>query len=90
MNKPKQSVTIRVEYFTGHDEGDDGTPYYVASCDDLMFTTDGTTFEELLANIRECLALCMEDTDSEAEYGVARDARIQIVMDLPQVHAKTA
>ena len=90
MNKPKQSITVRVEYFSGQDEGDDGVPYYVASCDDLMFTTDGATFEELLANIRESLALCMEDTDSISEYNVAHDAYVQIVMNLPQVHAKTA
>jgi len=78
MTKIKNTVSVAIEHFTGQDEGDDGTPYYVAHSDDLMFTTEGETFEELLKNVRECLELCLRDTDSVKEYNVAPDACIII------------
>lgn len=90
MEKIKDIVQVKIEYFSGHDEGDDGAPYYVASSDDLMFTTQGDTFEALLSNIRECLILCLHDTDSVAEYGVAPDAHVRLMMDLPENYAQTA
>ena len=90
MSEIKDSIHINVEYFDGQDEDDVGYPYYVASNDDLHFTTDGETFEELLANITECLALCLEDTDSIAEYGVAPDAKVKLIMELPEDYAQTA
>jgi hypothetical protein len=77
VSEIKDTVYVKVEYFTGDDEGDDGTSYYVASSDELMFTTDGATFEELLSNVRECPALALQDTDSIAEYGVSPDARVK-------------
>ncbi len=86
----KDSVTVYVEHFDGQEEGDVGYPYYVATSDDLNFVTDGATFEELLSNVRECLILCLEDTDSIAEYGVRPDAKVRLIMDLPQNYAKTA
>lgn len=84
METPKQTLYVHVEYFDGQEEGDVGHPYYVASSDDLHFTTDGDTFEELVGNIRECLDLTLKDTDSATEYNVAADAKIQLVMDLPE------
>jgi len=90
MKPIKDTVQVKIEYFSGHDEGDDGTPYYVASSDDLMFTTQGDTFEMLLGNIRECLTLCLHDTDSVAEYGVAPDAHVTLTMELPENYAQTA
>jgi len=80
MPEIKETVYVNIEYFTGQDEGDDGTPYYVAHSDDLMFTTQGDTFEELRQNVRECLALCLQDTDSEKEYLVAPNARVKLLM----------
>jgi len=44
-----------------------------------MFTTQGDTFEELLANVRECLVLCLQDTGSEKEYHVAPNARVKLL-----------
>lgn len=90
MADAKTLVQIRMEYFSGNEEGDDGTPYYVASSDDLLFTTQAETFEALLDNLRECLILCLRDTDSVAEYGVASDAHIRLLMDLPENYAQTA
>ncbi|MBZ0320333.1 MAG: hypothetical protein K8L91_28230 [Anaerolineae bacterium] len=82
MNIPiKHEIQVVIEYYNGQD--DDGQPYFVAHSDDLHFTTQGETFEALLANVRECLQLSLEDTDSIAEYGVAPDAKIQLVMDMP-------
>lgn len=79
----KRAIKVVIEYYSGQDEGDDGQPYYVAHSDDLHFTTEAATFEVLLEHLRECLQLSLEDTDSIAEYGVAPDARVQLVMDLP-------
>ncbi len=79
-------VTVRVNYDT---EDTENGPMYVASCDDLMFTTDGRTFEELLHNVRECLTLNLRDTDSVAEFHVAPDARVRLVMELPADYAET-
>lgn len=75
----KHEIQVVIEYYTGQDEGDDGQPYFVAHSDDLHFTTQGETFETLLAHVRECLQLSLEDTDSIAEYGVAPDAKLHIV-----------
>ncbi len=81
MAEVKDTIHVNIEYFTGEDEGDVGHPYYVAHSDDLMFTTDGKTFEKMLKNVQECLALCLEDTDSATEYNVAPDAHVKIIME---------
>jgi predicted RNase H-like HicB family nuclease len=75
MSQVRDTVTVNVEYST---EDKEYGPVYVASCDDLMFTTDGKTFEELLENIRECLALSLRDTDSVAAFHIAADAQVKI------------
>lgn len=92
MSEVKTSIRINVEYFDGQEEGDVGYAYYVATSDDLNFVTDGATFEALMANVRECLALCLEDADSIAEYGVAPDANVQIIgiTPLQSQHLATA
>jgi predicted RNase H-like HicB family nuclease len=83
MSQAQNTVTINVEYNT---EDKEYGPVYVASCDDLRFTTDGKTFEELLHNVRECLALCLRDADSLTAFNVAPNAQVKIVMELPQNH----
>ena len=90
MSEIKTLVHVNIEAFDGQEEGDIGYPYYVANSPELHFTTDGSTFEELLDNIQECLQLCLEDGDSVAEFSVAPDARVQLIMELPERHAKTA
>ncbi len=80
----KESVDVKIEHYDGQEEGDVGHPYYVASCDDLHFVTDGETFEELLTNIREALELTLHDTDSVAEYNVSPNAKVKLVMELPE------
>lgn len=90
MAEIKDTVYVNIEYFSGHDEGDDGVPYYVASSDDLHFVTDGETFEEMLANVRECLALSLQEGDSVAEFGVSPEATVKLIMQLPENYAQTA
>ena len=90
MSDIKNTIYVQVEWFDGQEEDDTGYPYYVAHNDDLHFTTDGETFEELLKNIGEVIALCLEDTNSIAEYSVAPNAKVIIVMELPENYAQTA
>lgn len=86
MSDLKTVIQVQVEYHNGKE--DEGQPYYVAFSDDLHFVTEADTFEELLENIRECLALALEDTDSVEKYGVVRGAEVKLIMELP--HAQTA
>ena len=90
MSEVKTLVHVEIDYFDGQEEGDVGHPYYVAHSPELRFTTDGTTFEEMVVNVRECLQLCLEDGNSIEEYGVSPDAAVQLIMNLPRLHAKTA
>ncbi len=85
MTDVRTQVYVKVEHYTGQEEGDDdvGHPYYVAFSDELHFVTEGDTFEELLKNIHECLLLALHDGDSVAEPGVAPDAQVTLTMDLP-------
>ena len=90
MSELKTVVHVEVEHFDGQGEDDVGYPYYVASSPELHFVTDGETFEALLANVQECLQLCLEDGDSVAEFGVVPNANVQLVMELARPDAKTA
>jgi predicted RNase H-like HicB family nuclease len=86
MQTVKDTVYVQIQYYTGHEDPDDiGQPYYVAYSDALGFTTQGDTFEELLVNIRECVELSLLDSpDSIKEFGVLRDAKVKLVMDMPE------
>lgn len=91
MSNIADTLDIRVEYYTGLEEDDDvGHPYYVASCSRIGLVTDGETFEELLKNVYEVLALILEDVDTVAEYQLAPDAKVVLHMELPSQHAKAA
>lgn len=85
----KDTIDVTIEYDDGH-EDESGQPRFVAFNDDLNFTTEADTFEELLAHLREVLTLCLKETDSVAEYGVAPDAKVRLIMDWPETYAQTA
>jgi predicted RNase H-like HicB family nuclease len=89
MSAVRDTIHVNVEYFDGQEEGDVGYPYYVASCIEITATTDGETLDELFRNIGEVIALCLEDVDSVAEYGLALDAKVMIMMELPKIYAQT-
>lgn len=91
-SEPRDTLHIRVEYFTGHEEGDDdvGYPYYVASCEEIVAVTDGRTWSELLKNIREMVRASLEGDDTIAVYNLVPNPRILVTMELPENYAEIA
>jgi predicted RNase H-like HicB family nuclease len=69
--------TIHVRIFRGERK-------YVAECLDLPVVTEGETLDEVTANIREAIALHLEDEDL-AELGLADDPTIVATMELDAV-----
>jgi predicted RNase H-like HicB family nuclease len=90
MSAVRDTIHVNIEYFDGQDEGDDGTPYYVASCVEITASTDGETLDDVLKNVREMVELYLEDTDTIAEFNIIPKPRIVIIMELPENYAKTA
>ena len=87
MSDVRNTLVVQVEYST---EDEDYGPVYVATCDDIGLVTDGRTFEELLANLREALAVCLEDTDTVTEFNLRPNPRVILTMLLPESDAQTA
>jgi predicted RNase H-like HicB family nuclease len=87
MNSPQTTLYVNVEYST--DDEKDG-PVYVASNDALSLVTDGRSFEELLVNLREAIAVCLEDTDTVAEFNLLPNPRVVLTVKLPENYAQTA
>ena len=69
--------TIQVRIFRGERK-------YVAECMDLPVVTEGETLDEVTANVREAIALHLEDEDL-AELGLADDPTIVAMMELDAV-----
>jgi predicted RNase H-like HicB family nuclease len=83
MNQPDDTLHVTVEYYDGQDEGDEGHPYYVASCSQIGAVTDGQTLDELFRNLREVIELAFEGEDTVAVYNVVPNPRISITLELP-------
>jgi predicted RNase H-like HicB family nuclease len=90
MAEVNDTIHVSVEYFSGEDEGDEGVPYYVAACEEIALVTDGETFEELLANLREAIDLHLKNTDTVTQFNLVPNPRIEIRLLLPENYAKTA
>ena len=58
-----------------------GEKYYVAECLDLPVVTQAETLDELADNLKEALALHLEDEDL-AEFGFAPDPSILATFEL--------
>jgi len=86
-DKPKDTLYINVEYST---EDEEYGPVYVAYSDEVSLVTDGKTFSELLKNLREAIALCLEDIDTVAQYNLVPNPRIKLIMELPENYAEIA
>ncbi len=88
----RDTLHVRVEYFTGFEEGEDDTsyPYYVASCEEIVAVTDGRTWNELMRNIYEMLAASLGGEDTVAVYNLVPDPRVVIIMELPENYAEIA
>lgn len=54
---------------------------YVAECADINAVTQGDTLDETLANLREVVALALEDEDL-AERGLVPDPTILVTVEL--------
>lgn len=92
MAEVRDTLHVRVEYFTGFEEGDDdvGHPYYVASCEEIVAVTDGASWGELMHNIHEMIAASFEGEDTVAVYGIVPNPRIVVTMELPENYAEIA
>ena len=92
MTPPQDTLHVRVEYFTGFEEGDEdvGHPYYVASCEEIVAVTDGKTWSELMQNIHEMITASLEDENTLAVYNLVPNPRIVITMELPENYAEIA
>ena len=90
MTSVRDTLHINVEYFDGQDEGDDGFPYYVASCEEIVAVTDGKTWHELMQNIQSMVGASLEGEDTVAVYNLVPNPRIVITMELPENYAEIA
>jgi predicted RNase H-like HicB family nuclease len=54
---------------------------YVAECADLHAVTQGDTIDEVLANLREVIALALDDEDLAA-LGLSEDPTILVTLEL--------
>lgn len=87
MSSVEDTLYIDVEYST---EDEEYGPVYIATNDRLSLVTDGRTFEELLKNLREVISVCLEDTDTIAEFNLVPNPRVVLTMKLPEDYAQTA
>lgn len=83
MAEVQDTLHVLVEYFDGQAEGDDGHPYYVASCAEIVAVTDGRTWSELMKNIQEMIAVSLEGEDTVEVYNVVPNPCVSITMELP-------
>ena len=54
---------------------------YVVGCPDLHAVTQGNTLDEAMANLKEVIALALQDEDP-AEYGLVPDPPILVTIEL--------
>ena len=63
-----------------------GERLYVAECVDIPVVTQGATVDDTIANVREAVALFLED-EEPALFGLAADASLLILMEVePLAH----
>ena len=58
-----------------------GEAQYVADCVEIPVVTQGSTLEEVLANLQEAVALHLEDEDL-AELGLVENPSILVTIEL--------
>lgn len=72
--------TIKAIVHRGEESG------YVAECMELPVVTQGATLDEVTHNLREAIALHLEDEDP-MELGLAPNAPILVNYEMAPVHA---
>jgi len=91
MNTPSDILRVRVEYFTGLDDGEDtGTPYYVASCEEIVAVTSAPTWGQLMRRIHDMIEASLDGEDTEQVYHLVANPRVVITMELPENYAAIA
>jgi len=58
-----------------------GEGYYVAECLEINVVTQGRTLDETIANLREAVALHLEDEDP-TEFGLKPNPTLLLTMEL--------
>lgn len=79
MIQPNDTLHVTVEYFDGQAEGDDGHPYYVASCSEINIVTSGDTLDELFKSLREVIAFALEGEDTVAIYDLVPNPYVSVI-----------
>ena len=87
MGEIQETLSINVEYST---EDEAYGPIYVAWNDQINLVTEGQTFGDLLKNLQEAIAVCLEETDTVAEFNLIPNPRVKLVMELPENYAEIA
>ena len=63
-----------------------GDEYYVAECHEISVVTQGKTLDETIANLREAVALHLEDEDPK-EFGLTPHPTLLVSMELESADA---
>ena len=83
MTQVQDTLHVTVEYFDGQAEGDDGQPYYVASCSEINIVTSGSNLDELFKNLRGVIAFALEGEDTVETYNIVPNPHVSIAMEFP-------
>ena len=63
-----------------------GENHYVAECLEIAVVTQGSTLDETIANLREAVALHLEN-ENPAEFGLAPNPTLLLTMELEPSNA---
>jgi predicted RNase H-like HicB family nuclease len=81
--------TLNVDVIFSTDDEEYG-PHYIARCKELGLTTGGRTLDELTENLREALAVTLEDTDTVSKFNLVANPTVILIIKMPSDYAKTA
>ena len=84
MDMAQDTLYIELEYNT-----EDESPVYIATNDLIGLVTEGQSFEELLDNLKDALAACLEDIDTLQAYNLVAHPRVVLQMGLPDIAPAT-
>ncbi len=87
MSELQDMLQIQVEYSV-EDEAENGV--YIATNDLISLVTQGYTWDELMHNLKEAIDVCLDETDTIAEFNLSPNPRIQLIINLPENYAEIA
>jgi predicted RNase H-like HicB family nuclease len=77
LRRPRRPLSDSIHVVVTH-----GDNYYVADCMEIAVVTQGRTLDELLANLKEAVALHLEGEDP-SEFGLTEAPRLVITYETP-------